>query len=131
VHIEELVWISSSQLEGAGGPDHRDEVHQDKEVRRALSQGASDEGKKLALSSVPVLLFQNLRSGIFCIQRLGMPDDVTLNPFSALLHRFAVHRTEALGFDQSHRAVKFRGVAAVEHRGTAAVDPAVRDDAID
>ena len=96
MHIEELVWISSSQLEGAGGPDHRDKVHHDKEVRRAVSQGASDEGKKLALSSVPALLFQNLRSGVFCIQRLGMPDDVTFNPFSALLHRFTVDCTEAL-----------------------------------
>ena len=27
--------------------------------------------------------------------------------------------------------MKFRGVVAVEHRGTAAVDPAVRDDAVD
>ena len=100
MHTEELIRISSSQLEGAGGPDRCGEIHQDKEVRRAASQGASDEGKKLALSSVPLLLFQNLRSGIFCIQRLGMPDDVTLDPFSALLHRFTVDCTEALDLNR-------------------------------
>ena len=55
--MEELIWISSSQLEGAGGPDRRDKVHHDKEVRRRVpSQGASGEGKKLALSSVLLLL---------------------------------------------------------------------------
>ena len=60
-----------------------------------------------------------------------MLDVVAVDPVSALLHRFAVHRTEALGFDQSHRVVKFCGVVAVERRGTAAVDEAVRDDTID
>ena len=54
MNIEELVWISSSQLEGAGGPDHRDKVHHDEEVRRAVSQGASDEGKKLIFLGPPL-----------------------------------------------------------------------------
>ncbi len=53
--IEELIWISSSQLEGAGGLDRRGKIHQDNEVRRAVSQGASDEGHILALDYVLVL----------------------------------------------------------------------------
>ena len=64
MHIEELIRISSSQLEGADGPDRRGKIHQDKEVRRAVSQGASDEGKILALNSVLVLLFQNFDTNI-------------------------------------------------------------------
>ena len=104
-----------------------------KEVGRAVSQGASKESEILAIAvnSVPVLLVQDLRSGILRIQRLGVLDDITIDPVSTLLHRFAIHGTEALGFDQSHRAVKFRGIMSVKHWGTAAIDQTIRDDAVD
>ena len=39
MNTEEPIWICSSQLEGADGPDRREKVHHDKEVRRAASQG--------------------------------------------------------------------------------------------
>ena len=131
VHTEKLIPICDSQLEGADGLGRRNEINHDKEVGRAVSQGASYESENLAFDSIPAELVQDRRSGKLRIYRLGVLDVVAVDPVSALLHRFAVHRTEALGFDQSHRVVKFRGVVAVEHRGTAAVDPAVRDDAID
>ena len=73
---------------------------------------------------------QDLRSRILRIQRLGVLDDVAIDPVSALLHRFAVHGAEALDFDQSHRVVKFRGIVTVKHWGTATVDQTVRDDAV-
>jgi len=49
-------------------------------------------------------------------------DVVAVDPVGALLHRFAVHRTEALGFDQSHRVVEFRGAG----RGRRATDRQVK-----
>ena len=133
MHTEKLIPVCGSQLEGAGGLDRRNEVNHDKEVGRAVYQRASNKSEILAIAvnSVPVLLIQDLRSGILRIQRLGVLDDDAIDPVSALLHRFAVHSAKALGFDQSHRVVKFRGVVTVKHWGTAAVDQTVRDDSVD
>ncbi len=127
VHTEKLIPVCGSQLESADGLGRRNEINYDKEVGRAVSQGASYESENLAFDSIPAELVQDRRSGKLRIYRLGVLDVVAVDPVSALLHRFAVH----LGFDQSHRVVKFRGVVAVEHRGTAAVDPAVRNDTVD
>ena len=121
VHTEKLIPICDSQLEGADGLGRRNEINHDKEVGRAVSQGASYESENLAFNSIPVELVQDRRSGKLCIYRLGVLDVVAVDPVSALLHRFAVHRTEALGFDQSHRAVEFRGVV-----GTGAPRPSIQ-----
>jgi len=97
VHAEKLISVCGPQLEGADGLDRRNEVNHDKEVGRAVSQGASNESKMLAVNSVFAQLFQDLRSGIFLIQRLGFRGDFTVDPSSTLLHRFAVDSTFFVG----------------------------------
>jgi len=131
VHTEKLIPICDSQLEGADGLGRRNEINHDKEVGRAVSQGASNESKMLAVNSVFAQLFQDLRSGIFLIQRLSFRGDFTVDPSSTLLHRFAVDSTLALDFDQSLPVVKYCGIVTVKDWGTAAIDRSVRDDAVD
>jgi hypothetical protein len=131
VHAEKLISVCGPQLEGADGLDRRNEVNHDKEVGRAVSQGASNESKMLAINSVFAQLFQDLRSGIFLIQRLGFRGDFTVDPSSTLLHRFAVDSTLALDFDQSRPVVKYCGIVTVKDWGTAAIDESVRDEAVD
>jgi len=131
VHTEKLIPVCDSQLEGANGLDRRNEISHDKEVGRAVSQGASNESENLAVNSIFVHLVQDRRSGELRIYRLGVLDVIAVDPISALLHRSAVHSTEALDFDQSHPVVKFRGIMTVEHRGTTSVDQTVRDDTVD
>ena len=96
MHAEQLIPVGGSELEGAGGLGRRHEIDHDKEVGGAVSQGASDESENLAVNSIAVELVQDLRPGELRIYRLCMPDVVAVDPISALLHRFAVHRTEAL-----------------------------------
>ena len=81
MHIEELVWISSSQLEGAGGPDRRGKVHQDKEVRRAVSQGArSCKGLFTHIAHQFNLLTDNEEAGE-SDQRNGSDPRIPIDPF--------------------------------------------------
>ena len=72
VHTEKLIPICDSQLEGADGLGRRNEINHDKEVGRAVSQGASYESENLAFNSIPVELIQDRRSGKLCIYRLGV-----------------------------------------------------------
>ena len=46
VHAEKLILVCGSQLEGADGLGRRNEINRDKEVRRAVSQGAGFGGPR-------------------------------------------------------------------------------------
>ena len=60
MHAEQLVLVGDSQLEGAHRLDFRDEVDDDVEVGRAVSQRAGDEGEDLAAhAAILLLLVQN------------------------------------------------------------------------
>ena len=74
VHTEKLIPVCDSQLEGADGLGRRNEINHDKEVGRAVSQGASYESENLAFNSIPVELVQDRRSGKLRIYRLGVPE---------------------------------------------------------
>ena len=52
VHAEQLILVGDSQLEGAYRVDARDEVDDDAEVGRAVSQRAGDESKVLAALAI-------------------------------------------------------------------------------
>ena len=74
MHTEKLILVCSSQLEGADGLGRRNEINHDKEVGRAVFQGASYQSENPAVNSIPVQLVQDLRSGKLCIYRLGVPE---------------------------------------------------------
>ena len=59
VHAEQLVLVGDSQLEGAYRVDTRDEVDDDVEVGRAVSQRAGDESEVLAALAILLFLGQD------------------------------------------------------------------------
>ena len=61
VHAEKLIPMCGSQLEGASGLGRRNEINHEKEVGRAVSQGASYESENPAVNSIPAQLVQDRR----------------------------------------------------------------------
>ena len=90
VHTEKLIQVCGSELEGADSLGRRNEINHDKEVGRAVSQGAGNESENPAVNTVPIEFVQDLRPGELLVYVFGVPDVVTVDPISALLHRFAV-----------------------------------------
>ncbi len=114
MHTEKLIPVCSSQLEGADGLGRRNEINHDKEVERAVSQGASNESENPAVNSMPVELVQDRRSGKLRIYRLGVLDVVAVKNENFSAHTSPTQRSAGKGRSAVHSAVGVISRAALD-----------------